>query len=206
MRKRWARHARFAAPRLERQRARARRWRRDLSDARAGLTALDRLPSLARLAGPDALLVFSVPLNDDSGTLVERHVSAVRVAPALLDHPGAIARIREVVSARLAARVCRLRRIRRVESEARIRIERALARDLTSTIRPADLQAGLFDHRSATIRERAEHDTGAVSTELEDQIRALMSLELVSVGEPRLILMARRMPNRPGSRLKRPTR
>ncbi len=79
----WQRHARVAARRLRSSRSLVARWRHD---SEGGSAAWSRLGSLARLGlppGTAGLAVFTVPVIDLTGTVVERHVVALALKPRL---------------------------------------------------------------------------------------------------------------------------
>jgi superfamily II DNA or RNA helicase len=193
--RRWARPARGLARSLERRRALASRWRASdplLTDAT--WATLDRGIALRALVGP-MLLVFSVPIVDGSGVVVEQHVVAVR-APREAERAGVsldalmLEAARHQAANQMARRVARLGRWLRMQSNVAAAREQALTECLTGTGRP-ETQEGLFDRREARAAEAARlqaeqvrHDAGTCMADLE------LGAE-VEAGRPVLVLVLR---------------
>jgi superfamily II DNA or RNA helicase len=185
MYRRLARPARALARRLISSRILARHWRAPADAAPAAIrTAIDRLPSIQRIAGDGSLLVFSVPLVDGSGAVVEHHVVALRVADVTnVDAARALARVT------LASRARRLARRLRQHLHGCAGVEIALASHVLTSLTPREAQPGLFDERELRAFEAARTDAD-VHRQLLDDRRADWERQAdVRVGRPILELV-----------------
>ena len=183
--RRFARPARIQARWLTRHRALIAHWRAPAFDRSTPFwTPIERLAEIARAAGHQSVLVFSVPLLDGSGTIVEQHAVAIRVAgpvdPQTID--AATATAVRTVTAR-ARRLCvRLNRqlARRLVTESSILTRLAL--DLS----PDEAQPGLFDQRELRAFETARGEAEDLRRLLESR-RADWSRECeITIGQPTL--------------------
>jgi superfamily II DNA or RNA helicase len=145
---RWVRPATMAARVARRQRALAARWRAPSPHAASAVWSRLRTSQLLAQGARGAILVFSVPLVDGTGFVVERRSVAIRVAAA----PAAMCPCRVLIDAaglvagrRLDRRAERLRRERARTLARDLEIEEALARYLGAIARPEEAEPGLFD-------------------------------------------------------------
>jgi hypothetical protein len=188
--RRWARPARAVARRLISSRVLARHWRAPADAAPAAIrTAIDRLPSIQRIAGDQSLLVFSVPLVDGSGAVVERHVVALRVAEGTnVDEARALA------GATLASRARRLAFRLRRQLHGRAGIEIALASHVLTSLTAREAQPGLFDEQELRAFEAARTEADMHRQLLDDRRADWERQADVRVGRPilELALDARR--------------
>jgi superfamily II DNA or RNA helicase len=188
--RRWARPARALARRLIASRVLARHWRAPADAVPAAIrTAIDRLPSIQRIAGDGSLLVFSVPLVDGSGAVVERHSVALRAADVTN-----VDATRALASVTLAPRARRLARRLRQLQHGRAGVEIALASHVLTSLTPRDAQPGLFDERELRAFEAARTEADMHRQLLDDRRVDWERQADVSVGRPilELVLDARR--------------
>jgi len=186
----WVRLARVAARGLAGQRTLQRCWRAPGEDGRSvRWTLLTRLPAFRRLTGA-TILIFTIPLNDDAGTMVESHLVGVRVphaggrrfAPSIIDS-----------ASRLAARL--------VEPRARILIRRRrLLCDREVTREPlivaaadhlpgsTESQPGLFDRREARAIEASDREAETVRELVAQRVLDLQHASTIDIGQPTLAL------------------
>jgi superfamily II DNA or RNA helicase len=149
--RKWARPARLLARRLISSRVFARHWRAPVDDTPAAIrTAIDHFPSIRRVAGDRSVLVFSVPLVDGSGAVVERHVVSLLVE----DHANVDA-ARARAGEALAARARRLSIHLQRQLPRLVRTEIALASHVVMGLTPPEAQPGLFDQRELRAFEAA---------------------------------------------------
>ena len=160
--KAWQRPARFAARSLETRRRLTRRWQATAFDSGRALWTHGRLAVASPLARPGATFVFSVPILDSNGVLVERHVVAV-VTSALTTAARPWMAVRD--AARTLARRRLERRLRRVGRfvEARmaeaVEFAAALRGHLAEEWLPSEDQLEFFQR--ATARKMVSTDAGA---------------------------------------------
>jgi hypothetical protein len=170
--RRWTRLARASARTLERRRALAAHWRAgDADHGRARCATLR--PVGGRVSGPDGgrvfrpgetLLIFSVPIADGAGSMVEEHIVALRVSrePAMrgIDR-SSIDAAREMAHRSLTARVARLRRWLQHRQVAEAASDRALADALDADTQFGEGQPGLFDRRDRRAFDEARQAAAA---------------------------------------------
>ena len=188
----WSRQAQAIARHVRRKRALARRWRAPAKSDGTCWTTTSRLPMLRALTGRSVVLVFSVPLIDRSGGVVERRIVALRVDDRLatvLKNRRVLDVARQTAARVTAARARRLRSIRRDEAGRASTRERAIADVLAADRHREELQTGLFDHRAARAAERVARIRGGVRQDLQEQLRAFEDFVLVEVGRPVLDLV-----------------
>lgn len=189
----WVRIARTAARRLVQHRALAERWRAPAADAsRPFWTYIERYPEFGSLVHP-ALLVFSVPLVDRSGALVEQHVVPVRLRSSVVD--------RETVEAarRVAARVLSKRAVLvsrgvRARFVAAAACERAIRETLASIRCPDEVQPGLFDRRDVRAFDAARRAAADLRVGANPSGDVADGLPAIRVGSPTLELVFTRRP------------
>ena len=186
----WSRAARAAARRLVRQHNMARRWRAQPRAGRPCVGHLDRMSALRPLAGHCALVLFSVPLMNGSGALLERRLVLIRVAPTVLHESSELDRAREFAAASVRPRARRLCRLREREALRIALRERAIADALTGPFRRAELQTGLFDRRTVAADEHAARVRETIRRDLEDRLLGIETDRAVEVGTPVLELIA----------------
>jgi superfamily II DNA or RNA helicase len=184
---RWARPARRAAARLLWRRTLRRHWRAPADElARPRWSRLERLPALHALAGK-ALLIFTVPLVNGAGTIVERHVVGVTTRAMLAD-----ARlVEEARTAAARALVARARALScRLEASAQVAAtrERALGAWLAGEQGPLDMQPGLFDQRERRAIERRRAVVDVIQREVDLRVAELAFSAGVEIGSPSLAL------------------
>ncbi|HYN09218.1 MAG TPA: helicase-related protein [Vicinamibacterales bacterium] len=195
----WARPARALARGLISRRTLARRWRApEIESPGTFWTAIDRLPAIRAAASAGVLLVFSVPLIDGSGAVVERHVVAIRAdsrrelrrfdARGLLRDRALIDAARSTAARALAARARRLARRLRRQLDADLRLDAALASRVLTSLVPAEVQPGLFDRRELRALDRARSDADAVQQGVDDRRADRERQTEITVGRPALEL------------------
>ena len=161
----WTRPGRVFARRLISSRALAQHWRVPHVDTSGALwTSIDRLPSIRRVAADRSLLVFSVPLIDGSGTVVERHVVSLCV-----EDRTRVDAARVLAAEALAARARRLGIRLRRQMDGRVQIEAALVSRLATRLTPEEVQPGLFDRRELYAFEAARSESDALRQLLDDR-------------------------------------
>jgi superfamily II DNA or RNA helicase len=188
--RRWVRPARLLARRLISSRLLGRYWRAPADDAPAAIwTEIDRLPSLRRVAGDGSLFVFSVPIVDGSGAVIERHLVSLRVDDGT-KVDDARARAREA----LAARTRRLAVWLRQELRGRVQTETGLASHAVTNLNPREAQPGLFDQRALRAFEAARAEADSHRQRLDDRRADWERQTDVKVGRPilELAFVARR--------------
>jgi superfamily II DNA or RNA helicase len=165
----WRRRARWLARLMRRRRLWAAQWQE--ADPQATRTLVARCHARPVGLGPSGgwLLVFSVPIVDATGEVLETRVAAFRGAGrvaqgldwSLVEHARAIA------ARRLRRRCDRIRRLLADRARAAAAIERAIDRHLRAR-RAAELaQPGLFDSPTAaarSLRDRVVADIGPPPT------------------------------------------
>jgi len=187
---RWIRPARRAAAIVLRHRFLRRRWRASVADlTSARWTPIDRLVGFRTLARA-SLLIFSVPLVDGAGTMVERHVVGLCVRRSISGSDAlralAPAATHEATRA-FVARAHRLTRRRRAGAVLAIDRERSLGERLAAEWDPVEVQPGLFDRRAQRSREQRLAIVGEIQREVERRIAEIALATGVEVGEPALV-------------------
>ena len=188
--RRWVRPARRLARRLISSRSLGRHWRAPADAAPAAIwTAIDRVPSLRRVAGDRSLLVFSVPIVDGSGSVIERHVVSLRVDDAT-KVDDARTRAREAIAARAKRLAVRFQE----ELRARVQTEIALASHVVTSLTPREAQPGLFDQRELRAFEAGRAEAESHRQRLDDRRADWERQTDVTVGRPvlELVFVARR--------------
>jgi superfamily II DNA or RNA helicase len=161
----WQRHARFIARRLQSARALVARWRSPADGTRALRARLAHAAVVGLPPGAAVLFVFSLPVLDRVGSVIERHVVAV----ASRSFNGGMAA--EIEAARARAAHARVRRLARAELLARsmsanaAKFDRALFAELEELV-PREAQAGLFDNRELQTFEAGRQAGLAMDDEL----------------------------------------
>jgi hypothetical protein len=188
--RKWTRPARAIARRLIASRLLSRHWRGPADDTPAATwTAIDRVPAIRRLAGDRSVLVFSVPLLDESGAVVEHHVVPLCVEDhTRVDSARALAK--NALEARAARLTVRLRR----RLHDRVEAENALASRVLTGLNPRDAQPGLFDQRELHEFETARAEAALHRQRLADRHSGWERETDVKVGRPvlELAFLARR--------------
>jgi hypothetical protein len=129
--------------------------------------------------------------------VIERVITVVRArigSPLVpLDDPHFDVLRRELVG-RAAARVRRLRRVRRAAADAAARVERAIVQAMMDV--PAELQPGLFDRRAVHASDEAAGERAELERALDDRLRECELEASIDVGTPvlELIGVVRRTP------------
>jgi superfamily II DNA or RNA helicase len=186
--RRWVRAGRVAARDLERRRRLAAHWRpASLAATRPWRTRSYRPARLGTLAGA-GLLVFAVPLLDNTGGVLEQHVVGVRLPrgrPALNDPT--IEAGRHVAARSLAPRVRRVIRLLAGLAPVEAARERALAGVLMATCYPGEVQPGLFDRHDVRAFEMARRMSLDIGRDAD--ARSEPSAPIVTVGRPVLALI-----------------
>lgn len=200
--RRWVHPARVAARDLERRQRLAMYWRPvDLAATRPWRAGTARLAELGPAAGA-VLLVFSVPLLDGTGGVVEQHIVAVRLprqaaARALHQDTGksrdaairdaVLEAARQVAVRSLAPRVRRVMRFLLGRAPVDAARERALAEVLVATCYPEEVQPGLFDRRDLRAFEAARRTSLDIHRDADRRIEP--APPAVTIGHPVLALI-----------------
>jgi superfamily II DNA or RNA helicase len=188
--RKWTRPACVIARRLLASRLLSRRWQAPADDAPDAVwTAIDRVPAIRRLAGDRSVLVFSVPLLDGAGAVVEHHVVSLCVE----DHTqvdAARARAKNALAARARRLTARLRR----QLHDRVGADTALASRVLTNVNPRELQPGLFDQRELRVFEASRAEAEMHKRRLDDRHFGWERETAVKVGRPilELAFLARR--------------
>lgn len=185
---RWARPACLAARQLETRRRLVRCWQGpDL----AGRPLWNRRPQghlSSALRGSERLLVFSIPFVDGTGSLVERHLSAVRS-----HHPHTIDEAAGIALAAVMPQLARARSLMKDAVTLQIESERAL---VAAMLRegPREAQPGLFDGAARLAFDAAQ----AAAVDLERELaRTTDRLHLgadITAGRPTLEMVVGNAP------------
>jgi superfamily II DNA or RNA helicase len=180
---RWAKPARAVARRLRWQRSIASYWRGSINARRpiAGTRARSRH---IKHVEEDALLLFSVPMFDGGGDLVEQRLVGVRVPAGAETRSGVIAIARDLARARLAPRVRRLGRLGEWNGARNARLERAIAQAMLAACAHGEVQPGLFDRRAVDASSTASAESAAILQTLRDRLAVFASEGQVRAGVP----------------------
>jgi superfamily II DNA or RNA helicase len=180
---RWARPGRLLSKRLLSSRELLRHWRAAAPETSGGVWApIERALAMRRIAGNASLLIFSVPLIDGSGGLVERHVVAVRIEPS--PTRAVVEIVRAHAAGALAARARRLSiRLRRRLND-RIQFEALLASQAVQSLSMDEAQPGLFDQRELSAFEAARSEAQAIRQTLDNRRTDWERQSAISVGRP----------------------
>lgn len=135
-------------------------------------------------------MLFSVPLMNGSGTLLERRLVMIRVSATVVHTPTGLDRAREVATLSLQPRARRLRRLRNRELDRAVSRERAIAGALAAPFRLVTHQAGLFDRRTLDANARAARVLERIGRDLDDQLLSIETDRAVAIGTPVLELIA----------------
>ena len=135
------------------------------------------------------LLIFTVPLFDGSGGLLELALRATRVGAAIPTR-ATIEAASQAVLASLAPRARRLRRLTHSHLASLVDRERAIARAM-HTSAPREAQPGLFDARELRSFEEATLTAAAIDRDRDLAIERLSRRVDIVPGRPRLELILR---------------
>jgi hypothetical protein len=189
--KRWVRPARALARWLSRQRALQRRWRAPQGDGRCGRWTHATGPLAATRVADATTLIFSVPITDGAGTLVESHAVGVRCAApprglrwsrALLEAAGRVA------AHAVDSRARRLARRLRPRLDLEVARERAIGNHLIALCQRHEAQPGLFDHRARRTFQAGVRDADSVRDAVALRVSDLQLASAVEAGSPSLVL------------------
>lgn len=185
-----ARPARQMSRRLRAARIFAGRFRVPAPEAAGTVwTSLRRLPAIRRVSRDRSVLVFSVPVLDGSGSVVERHIVAVCVAGVdRLPGPATIDAARLLAARALSLRVKRLKVHLHRRAVAEIRLESAIVARLLTDELPREVQPGLFDRRELRAFDSARTDADEIRQALDDRRGDLNRMSEISAGRPVLEL------------------
>jgi superfamily II DNA or RNA helicase len=183
---RWRRPAEAAARKLTWRRAMVDRWRAgDAVPARAVSCDSRRLLGLRRIGG-SCLLVFTVPLIDGSGAVIEQHAVVVR-AGAMPAGAGmrraALELARAAAVDRVRPRAARVDRRIRADAERAARVDRVIIRRLVEESAAGEVQTGLFDRRAARVALEAGADAARLEAGLRERLDASRRAG-VTIGRP----------------------
>jgi hypothetical protein len=141
------------------------------------------------------LLLFSVPILDGSGGVIERGLVALRVSAGSRLEPIGFewldVAVEEAVR-KMAPRARRLQRLRRSEADLAAQREHAIDRLLAEERGRWELQPGLFDLRAVREAESVGRDLAVARQNLEGRLRELEESLVVEIGRPTLELVFRR--------------
>ncbi len=172
----WVRLSSRAARQLELRRRLVRQWRGpDLSGR-----------PIRSHRSPIASAVFSVPLLDRAGSVVEMHVVAVPIAGAV--NRDVLAEAGRAALARLRPRLHRVRRWRAGAVSRRMPVERAIADTMRSAI-AVEAQPGLFDATALRAFEADRGITGDIDQQFETAAGRLHLAADVEPGRPVLEIL-----------------
>ena len=188
---RWSKPARAVARRLQWQRSLARHWRGPLSAHRPIAATAQRPRHIPHLAGAGSLLLFSVPLFDGAGDLVERRFVCVGHPAGADSQSGVINIARDLARQHLAARVRRLCRSGEKHCARNARLERAIAEAMTARGRHSEMQPGLFDRRAVNADGAAAAEADAIFRALQDRLDACDAESRIVAGTPALVAIVR---------------
>ncbi len=194
--RRWVRSGRSLARLLARKRRLARHWR-GRSDAghTPVWTTTRRLTGVRSISGSGALAIFSAPIVNGIGTLVERHVLAVQVTgseAAFLASPAVLRAIHDLASAGFRARLARIRRLLAHAISTETSIEQAISAHLRSSARAADSQPGLFGQQGARAWRMSRRRSEEIAEDMDARLHHQAKLLDLSVARPTLEVLIRR--------------
>jgi hypothetical protein len=156
-------------------------------DARAPAFVRGRASS--RLTGHGrTLALFSVPILDGRGEVIERQVMVIGLPAGMSALPGQLRDAAGSAAGHFQPRVARIRRLILKQLEQRIRRETLIARELARAT-PVERQPGLFDRRESRALEALTQTNAEVDLQLEHQLTMLGAVAVVSVGTPVLELV-----------------
>jgi hypothetical protein len=185
------RPAAVMARRIDRCRALAHRWRAPASgESRPGWTYCDRVHRLSRVASGSGL-VFSVPILDRTGFVLERHIVMVSVAQLRRTMPGfeqIVDAARAGAAHSLQARARRLQHIGQSRQALDATFDRVLADEIRNEWVPAEAQPGLFDRREVTLFEAARQEARTLEAELVHELGIRDEEASIDIGRPVLEL------------------
>lgn len=187
----WRRAALAAARRLRSSRRLIERWRSPADAAKSICTRLTHSAALGLPVGSGALFVFTVPLLDRDGTVVERHVVAVasRTSPARSELAAAIAAARAVAARARVKRGARAQMIARSMAAAAATFEEALTARISEEWVPAEVQPGLFDGRELRVFTAARQSGLTLNDDLAASTERLRRQSTFDPGRPVLELV-----------------
>jgi hypothetical protein len=187
----WRRQAQCLARRLEARRALGRRWRGPALPGRPLIADLRgrAFASAASSRAQSLVLVFSVPLFDGSGALVELCLQAVQTRATSLTSE-LVEQARGVIARSIAPRIRRVQRL--VVSGAREAAarEQAIAADLRRGI-PLEAQPGLFDARGLRSYEASRVSADEIDHVLTSALDRLRRRAEVTAARPTLEVVFR---------------
>jgi superfamily II DNA or RNA helicase len=166
---RWRRHARWLARLTRRRRLWAAQWREADAEAPRTLVA-DCRATLSDLGPPGGwLFVFSVPIVDATGAVLETRLAALRGTGEVttgLDR-SLVEQAREIAARRLGRRCGRVRRLLADRARAAAAVDRAIDRHGRARQAAQLAQPGLFDTRTTaapSARDRVAAEMGPPTT------------------------------------------
>ena len=193
--RRWARPARWHARGLQRQRLFARRWQAPETalDAAPGICVAQQSAAWRRAVGP-MTCVFTVPLVDGTGVVLERHVAAVRIDTTIAVTDARTRRVLVDAARRAAARAAEpraralTRRVARLLARVAPR-EHALVAGIDERDQMREAQPGLFDDRDSRRFEAAQDEARARLMDRDCRSAESGAAGRVAVGRPSLELI-----------------
>jgi hypothetical protein len=167
-----------------------RRWRHDAEGARPFRCRIQGVSldvgRRSQAPGPSQILVFSVPLIDGTGLMLERHLLALRTrcgtAAASGSEPSAS--VESLAVTRFEARRQRLSRLRRSAVSMLAAGRRATDRHLLSLCRPGELQTGLFSRSGIDTFEHTHREADRLMRQLDAAVESERRALDVSIGRP----------------------
>lgn len=142
-------------------------------------------PGFVRAA--KGVLIFSVPILDRTGEVIERRLVAVAttVRPnQLLSTSDGRTALDAYALRRAHARLARLRRHAITAARRRLEAERAIALQLHALLYPEETQLGLFSGREAAAFNRARADTALADADAQARFRAEEDRAHLELGQP----------------------
>lgn len=146
---------------------------------------------VARMGASHTICVFTVPILDSAGNVLEEHAVAIRIPPG----PLATADHRQVEAARTLAcratmpRLARVRRWQRSQQQRGSVRDSAIAAALTETLRPDETQPGLFDRRAVNVFEISQRNAAEFSADEAARSASRESFASAEIGRPHLAVM-----------------
>ena len=137
------------------------------------------------------VLVFSVPLLDHAGAVVERILVAVtsQTAPAPANLAEIVSAARRVIEQQVSSRLSRVRALMRRSAADGDRLDRMLVARIAAEWVPVAVQPGLFDAREIRAFDAAREAGHGLDEDLAARLDRHRQRAAIDVGRPLLELV-----------------
>ena len=148
-----------------------------------------------RSPGPASIFVFSIPMMDGSGAILERRVVAIRIdlerEPARAGQAAVLVRATQLAIAALGARRRRAARLAADAVRRRLGTERAIGDHLRLIGYPDEMQAGLFDHAASRAFAAGRRQMDDLDRAVRAATDRRQRQSEIQIGRPELFLILR---------------